>query len=142
MTLQKRPAVLTGLAIAAFLMSISTTVIGLDLILLSPPDASPGSGEVYLAFPSRAVRVGLGLLTLLRTLLQIIAGVGLLRQSERWGRQVANLWGGLTLAQLVLSPLLRQGPPSPPLVLSGLFAVGVVAVVLVLLNRTFRAAFR
>lgn len=92
--------------------------------------------------PSRAVRVGLGLLTLLRTLLQIIAGVGLLRQSERWGRQVANLWSGLTLAQLVLSQLLRQSPPPPPLVLSALFAVGLVAVVLVLVNRTYRAAFR
>lgn len=143
MTSEKRPVALTVLAIAAFLLSFSAAIAAIDLILVShPPGSSPGSGELIWVYPSGGVQLGLGLVGLLRVALQILAGVGFLRQSERWGRRVANLWGGAVLVQSALTYVLFQIQPTLAYLMVLLVTLAAVAVTLTLVNRTYRGAFR
>ena len=143
MTPQPRPVGLTVLAVLAFLLAWGGAVSALDLFLIAhPPGSGPTSKDFDLVIPARAIQVGLGLLALLRVAMQVGAGIGLLRQSERLGRQLGNLWGAVSLLQLALTHILMQIRPTPVYLLSLLGGVATVGLVLALINGPFRRAFR
>lgn len=130
------------LAVLAFLLAWGGAVSALDLLLIAhPPGSGPTSTDFNFVYPARAVQVGLGLLALLRVAIQVVAGIGLLRQSERLGRKLGNLWGALSLLQIALTHILMQTRPTPVYLMSLLGGVATVGVVLALINGPFRRAF-
>lgn len=143
MSPQQRPVGLTVLAVLAFLLAWGGAVSALDLLLIAhPPGSGPTSTDFNFVYPARAVQVGLGLLALLRVAIQVVAGIGLLRQSERLGRKLGNIWGALSLLQIALTHILMQTRPTPVYLMSLLGGVATVGVVLSLINGPFRRAFR
>ncbi|NQV34811.1 MAG: hypothetical protein HQ515_19110 [Phycisphaeraceae bacterium] len=143
---EKRPGGLTALAIFNFIFAGFGVIgfIGIIVMRLVPIDKIPPEQRApYEAFQTMGILlfVGLLVLTLVSLGLELVSGIGYLKQKRGMGWMVGNIYAVLSVVSGLVSGLVMEPE------LGGGFSIGAIlnfvypVLTLILLNSTFKEDF-
>ena len=107
---------LTAIAVLNFLFSFGTLIGGIDTVrYLHQPGSVVDSYGIHFVYPSYAWQVFFGLSQILRALLFVVVGIGLIRRSQRLGQRLGTFHAGASLVLFALSVYVNQTRGLSPL---------------------------
>lgn len=130
---------LTAIAVLNFLFAFGTLIGGIDTVrYLHQPGSVIHAYGIHFVYPSYAWQVIFGLCEILRALLYVVVGIGLIRRSQRLGQRLGTFHAVASLVLFALGVYVNQT--------RGLNLVHALAclyplVVLYVLNGSHRRAF-